>query len=88
MKRFLLLAVAAVLVATGLQAQAQRIGCVRVDEGTRASEYHVLSDPFEFAPNTTYRQPVVLISFSDTDFSMTPRPTMTVFSMSRVSTRA
>jgi len=70
MKRFLLLAVAAVLVATGLQAQAQRIGCVRVDEGTRASEYHVLSDPFEFAPNTTYRQPVVLISFSDTDFSM------------------
>lgn len=54
-----------------LTAGAQRIGCVipgnRAE--TRAGRYF-LPDPYDFNPQTVYRQPVVLVSFNDMDFSM------------------
>ena len=53
-----------------LAAQAQRIGCVRVGDVTRGDEYHALPAPYDFDPQKTYRQPVVLISFNDRDFTM------------------
>jgi M6 family metalloprotease-like protein len=52
--------------------QAQRIGCV-VRSGDRSAtrtEYYTLPEPMDFDPQVTYRQPVVLISFKDQDFSM------------------
>ena len=54
---------------------AQRMGCVHgyAEEGmvTRsADDFQLLPDPFDFDPEQTYRQPVVLVTFSDTDFSM------------------
>ena len=54
-----------------LTIQAQRIGCVHSGDGwgTRA-EMYALPEPMDFDPQTTYRQPVVLISFKDRDFSM------------------
>lgn len=68
MKR-ILLSVAATMVLV-LAAQAQRIGCLRVDDKTRGEDYYVLPAPYNFDPQKTYRQPVVLISFSDMDFTM------------------
>ena len=50
-----------------LTIQAQRIGCVVHSEdrsGTRA-EYYTLPEPYDFDPQITYRQPVVLISFKN-----------------------
>ena len=54
-----------------LTIQAQRIGCVHSGDGrgTRA-ELYALPDPMDFDPQITYRQPVVLVSFKDQDFSM------------------
>ena len=55
-----------------LTSQAQRIGCVVHSEdrsGTRA-EYYTLPEPYDFNPQITYRQPVVLISFKNQEFSM------------------
>ena len=55
-----------------LTIQAQRIGCV-VHSGDRSgtrAEYYDLPEPRDFDPQITYRQPVVLISFKDEDFSM------------------
>ena len=55
-----------------LTIQAQRIGCV-VHSGDRSgtrTEYYSLPEPYDFDPQITYRQPVVLISFKDQDFSM------------------
>ena len=55
-----------------LTIQAQRIGCVHSFDqpGTRAAEVYSLPEPVNFDPQKIYRQPVVLISFNDTDFSM------------------
>ena len=54
-----------------LTIQAQRIGCVHSEErsATRSDSY-ALPMPIDFDPQKTYRQPVVLITFSDQDFSM------------------
>ena len=55
---------------------AQRIGCVHSEHSqARAisaltADYQLIPDPVNFDPQKTYRQPVVLITFSDTDFSM------------------
>jgi M6 family metalloprotease-like protein len=57
---------------TAIAVQAQRIGCVVHSgdrSGTRAESYS-LPEPYDFNPQITYRQPVVLISFKDQDFSM------------------
>ena len=57
-------------------ANAQRIGCVHSEHSlARAippltADYQLIPDPVNFDPQKTYRQPVVLITFSDTDFSM------------------
>ncbi len=55
-----------------LTIQAQRIGCVYSGNGsaTRDKLLYTLPEPYDFDPQVTYRQPVVLISFSDFDFSM------------------
>lgn len=68
MKRILLIATA-VLMAT-ISIRAQRIGCVHGTTETRATSYQLLPDPYNFDPQKTYRQPVVLITFSDMEFSM------------------
>ena len=49
----------------------QRMSCIRTNgkATTRGSSYR-LPLPMDFDPQKTYRQPVVLISFSDADFSM------------------
>ena len=55
---------------------AQRIGCVHNEHSqARAispltADYQLLPNPVNFDPQKTYRQPVVLITFSDTKFSM------------------
>lgn len=54
---------------------AQRIGCVHSNFDTRSmsrsdGSMQMLPDPVNFDPQKIYRQPVVLIAFSDTDFSM------------------
>ena len=60
-------------------ASAQRIGCVQSEPHrdavpgralNQASDLQLLPDPLDFDPQKTYRQPVVLISFSDMEFSM------------------
>lgn len=68
MKRILLIATA-VLMAT-ISIRAQRIGYVHGTTETRATSYQLLPDPYNFDPQKTYRQPVVLITFSDMEFSM------------------
>ena len=71
MKKIVWLAAAALLAATSAQAQVRR-GCTPpVDHATRAeSESYSLREPTKFDPQRLYRQPVVLISFNDRDFSM------------------
>ena len=71
MKKIVWLAAAALLAATSAQAQVRR-GCTPpVDHATRAeSESYSLREPLKFDPQKLYRQPVVLISFNDRDFSM------------------
>ena len=46
------------------------MGCALKGAMTRADEFHPLSEPYDFDPQKTYRQPVVLVSFRDMDFSM------------------
>lgn len=54
-----------------LTIQAQRIGCVHSgDRPTTRGDYQLLPEPMDFDPQKIYRQPVVLISFNDLDFSM------------------
>jgi len=58
------------LLGLGVQTlQAQRFGCVHHERRstTRANTYS-LPLPMEFDPQKIYRQPVVLVSFSDADF--------------------
>lgn len=50
-------------------ASAQRIGCVISTTLTRAN-HSGLPEPITFDPQKTYRMPVVLITFSDQDFTM------------------
>jgi len=68
MKRILILAAATMM--TIINVSAQRIGCVRVETETRASNLQQLPNPYHFDPEKIYRQPVVLITFNDTEFSM------------------
>ena len=52
-------------------ASAQRLGClVHGDQGTTRGSGVSLPKPIDFDPQKTYRMPIVLISFDDTDFSM------------------
>lgn len=54
-----------------LAVQAQRIGCVHSgDRSATRGDDQILPVPYDFDPQKTYRQPVVLISFNDQDFSM------------------
>ena len=54
-----------------LSASAQRIGClVYGDRGTTRSSGVSLPEPMDFDPQKTYRMPIVLVSFDDTDFTM------------------
>jgi M6 family metalloprotease-like protein len=49
----------------------QRVSCVRTNAKATTRGYgYTLPLPMDFDPNKIYRQPVVLISFSDADFSM------------------
>ena len=68
MKRILLIVIVAIMSTTNTWAQ--RIGCVHGTMETRAGDVYILPDPFDFNPQKTYRQPVVLVSFSDADFTM------------------
>ena len=68
MKRILLIVIVAIM--STMNTWAQRIGCVHGTMETRAGDVYLLPDPFDFNPQKTYRQPVVLVSFSDADFSM------------------
>ena len=68
MKRILLIVIVAIM--STMNTWAQRIGCVHGTMETRAGDVYILPDPFDFNPQKTYRQPVVLVSFSDADFSM------------------
>jgi len=67
MKKIFLTAVAAIMFI--LTAQAQRLSCLRGGALTRA-DVSALPVPYDFDSHKTYRVPVVLISFSDMDFSM------------------
>ena len=62
------LTIVALLAVTSVHAQ--RNGCIRPTNMTRADNTNVIPEPFDFDPQRTYRQPVVLIAFSDVDFSM------------------
>ena len=68
MRKVLLLAAAAFMAVSSLQAQ--RMGCLHSSAVTRASEGEMMPLPMDFDPQKTYRQAVVLISFNDRDFSM------------------
>ncbi|MBO4825621.1 MAG: M6 family metalloprotease domain-containing protein [Prevotella sp.] len=68
MKKILLMAVAAMMATVNVGAQ--RMGCFRGGAQTRADYSHYLPAPYDFDPQKTYRQPVVLISFDEADFSM------------------
>ena len=68
MKKILLLTAVAATVA--LSAHAQRISCTPDIGQTRSDFSHVLPAPFKFDPEVTYRLPVVLINFSDMEFSI------------------
>ncbi len=68
MKKVLLIAVA--LVMATMSAQAQRRGCLHSEAATRAENTNRMPKPYDFDPERTYRVPVVLVSFSDMDFTM------------------
>lgn len=76
MRKFFFVALAALTAAASAQAQTSfadtdyRVGCLRNDAVTRADYTHALPAPYTFDSLRTYRQPVVLISFKDMDFSM------------------
>ena len=54
-----------------LTIQAQRFGCVISSASSTRAENQTLPMPMDFDPQKTYRMPVVLIAFSDVDFTMT-----------------
>ena len=58
------------LVLAAHTASAQRLGCVHGLPQTRSDNVHILPEPFNFDPQRVYRQPVVLVTFSDVNFSM------------------
>ena len=66
-----LFTIALLLALAVITASAQRKGCVIPGDRaeTRGSGYF-LPDPYDFDPNKIYRQPVVLVTFDDQDFSM------------------
>lgn len=68
MKRILILTIAILVTTTNLWAQ--RIGCVQGSTETRAHAIQKLPASNDFDPQKIYRQPVVLITFNDTEFSM------------------
>ena len=69
MKKMLLLAAVTMLAVTSVQAQ--RLSCIHNSGATRGEdENYGLPAPMDFDSEKTYRQPVVLISFSNLDFSM------------------
>ena len=87
MRKILLLAAVALMAVVSVQAQ--RRSCLHSSSVTRASEEEALPLIMDFDPQKTYRQPVVLVSFNDRDFSMdTPRTTTIACSTSRASTKA
>ena len=54
-----------------LSVSAQRIGCVHTgDRPSTRGDNQVLPMPYDFDSQKTYRMPVVLIAFSDADFTM------------------
>ena len=54
-----------------LSVSAQRIGCVHIgDRPSTRGDNQLLPMPYAFDPQKTYRMPVILISFSDADFTM------------------
>ena len=69
-RRILIYVLLGLAVVTTASSQ-QRMSCIRTNAKaiTRGSSYK-LPLPMDFDPQKTYRQPVVLISFSDADFSM------------------
>ena len=69
MRRLILIAM--LLGLGALTIQAQRIGCIPTEQRaiTRSADSE-LPSPMDFDPQKIYRVPVVLYSFSDTDFSM------------------
>ena len=67
MKRFLSICVAVMLAAMVASAQ-QRLSCTHFSKRGQTRAY--LPPPIPFDPQKTYRQPVLLVSFSDRDFSM------------------
>ena len=76
MKKLLLMGVAAMMVTMNVLAQtsfadtSRRVSCLRNDAMTRADFTHPIPAPYTFDSQRIYRQPVVLISFIDMDFSM------------------
>ena len=63
------------LVQVAATSNAQRIGCVHHPQESQANirlatDYQLLPDPFAFDSQKTYLQPVILIEYSDTEFSM------------------
>ena len=72
MRKILLLAAVALMAVVSVQAQ--RRSCLHSSSVTRASEEEALPLIMDFDPQKTYRQPVVLVSFNDRDFSMDNMP--------------
>jgi M6 family metalloprotease-like protein len=73
MKKYLLMVVAAMMATLSVQAQdspRERMDCLRRGGVLTRAESYDLPEPYDFDPQTTYHQPVVLISFNDQDFSM------------------
>ena len=54
-----------------ITASAQRIGCVHTgDRSSTRGDNQMLPMPYDFDPQKTYRMPVILVAFSDADFTM------------------
>ena len=73
MKKYLMIVVAAMMATLSVQAQdspRERMDCLRRGGVLTRAESYDLPEPYDFDPQTTYHQPVVLISFNDQDFSM------------------
>ena len=74
-KKALILVVTLLIIVQGAWAQKattvhRRINCMGNYVETRGKANKSQPQPFAFDPQTTYRQPVVLITFNDADFSM------------------
>ena len=73
MKKIFLLASVALMAFLSAQSQEGmegRMGCLRSVPLTRADDIYTMPTPYDFDPQKTYRQPVLLVAFSDLDFSM------------------